>query len=177
MKKMFKGALYSLFILVILGSNVVKIQSQEIYFLQEDKNDPLIKLYNEALKTINVAAYVITSSDIAEALVTAKRRGVIVKLLLDERQTKGNKFSKHSELIEARIEIRVMSAAQGRMTSDFGIIDGKIVYTGGTLLHSDIQANPKFGSYLIYRDNLQLEEKFQMKFNDLFGNARNLEIP
>lgn len=51
--------------------------------------DAIVQTIGEAEKQILVQAYVLTSDKIAAALVTAKKRGVIVKVILDKAQSTG----------------------------------------------------------------------------------------
>jgi hypothetical protein len=170
----FRRALFTFVIFVILGSKVGEAQVPEVHFLQKDQSGPIISLYEKASKTIYVAAYVITDSNIASALANASIKGVEVKVLLNERQVISNKFSQHWLLKKGRVEIRVMSSKLGRLISDFGIIDGKNLYTGGNLLHTDIKANPKLGNYLIFRNDKEMAEKHKEEFLTLFNEAHRL---
>lgn len=166
---------YTLIALALLVNPILAQQnssSVEVYSLQNDRNTPIIDLLRNASRTIYLTAYVITNSEIAALLVEASRNGVEVKVILERRQVLGNKFSQHWLLRGANIEIKVLSENMGRIVSDYCIIDSKIVYTGGTLLHTDLDENPKIGIYLVFRNNERIATIYRSEFLGLFDKAR-----
>ena len=174
--KINRKILCALFTLLISGVAVGQIQSQEVYFLQENGQIPIIRFFSEASKTICVTAYVLTSYDIAKALIDASHNNVDVKVLLNERQTIDNKYSLHRILMRGGVKVKVIGTKLGRVISDFGIIDGRAVYTGGTLLHTNIKATPKLDNYIIIRNNEEIVEKYQSEFFYLFNEAESLPL-
>lgn len=177
-----------LFALVIIGILGIEVSvrhaqaadtqpDQQIYFLQEDGNLPIIELYKRAKQTVYVATSVIKNPKIASELVDiSNKEGVKIKVLLEERQVRGNRFSQHITLLEEGKNIEIKTVKSGLIVSDFGIIDDDILYTGGALLHSVLEKNPKFGSYIIFFKNQELLTRYQTIFNELFDNAQQLRI-
>lgn len=89
----------------------------------------IVKTVNQAKKSIYVQAYSFTSAPIAEALTTAKRRGVDVNVVLDKSQVKDNKYSSARYLINQHIPVWVdykPAIAHNKVM----IIDHEIVITG-----------------------------------------------
>ena len=166
---------YTLIAVALLVNPIFAQQNSspvEVYSLQKDRNNPIIDLLRNASKTIYLTAYVITNSEIAALLVEASHKGVEVKVILEKKQVLGNKFSQHLLLRRANIELKVLSENMGRIVSDYCIIDSKIVYTGGTLLHTDLDENPKVGNYLVFRNNERIATIYRSDFLELFEKAR-----
>lgn len=83
---------------------------------------------DNAKSSVLVQAYSFTSAPIAEALVTAHRRGVKVKVLLDKSQ-KTEKYSSADFLANAGISVKI-DAAHAIAHNKVMIIDREIVITG-----------------------------------------------
>ena len=79
---------------------------EKVYFSTTDnlKNIVLAEI-NRTEKNINVAMYYFTSSPLAKGLITAKKRNVEIKVLLDEGQ-KYNKYSRWDLLVEEGINVK-----------------------------------------------------------------------
>ncbi len=58
------------------------------------------------------------------------------------------------------------------MANDFGIIDGRVVYTGSSFLLTSVKEAPKFGNYLIFRDDRVVAETYTSHFKRLFDQSR-----
>jgi len=155
----------TLVVVVLHGYSAAQTVATTAYFLPNAGTLPLVNRYRNAQKLLYVAANVITDPELTFALGRAKRRGLEIKVLLDEAQVRGNKFSVHADLIRAGIQVKI---APG-MYNEFGIIDGQIVYVGSGLIHTDIKANPKFSTYLILSDS-QLVRAYTKEFLSLFNN-------
>jgi len=95
----------------------------------EDCTDIVVKTINDAKQSVYVQAYSFTSAPIAGALVSAKRRGLDVKVLLDKSQIKNNKYSSAKFLMNNGIETWIdyrPAIAHNKVI----LIDHKIVITG-----------------------------------------------
>ncbi len=95
----------------------------------------IIRELEEAQKEILVTVFAFTSSDIARALVRAKRRGVKVQVVLD-REFDSNDYSQGSFLKKKGLNVRRVSGLSqgedrhGSMHQKFAGIDGRVVLTG-----------------------------------------------
>ncbi len=69
----------------------------------QDCTGLIVRAISQARESIYVQAYSFTSAPIAEALVNAKRRGIIVEVILDKSQIKDNKYSSATYLINNNI--------------------------------------------------------------------------
>ena len=79
-------------------------------FSPDDKPaSTLIKLINNAKKSIHVAVYCLTDKKIAQALIDAHARGVEVKLVLDPMSA--DRYGKAAMLAEAKVPVFIMGRA------------------------------------------------------------------
>ena len=92
--------------------NAVTSQSVEVAFSPEAGAEALVvKVLASAQQTIRLAGYSFTSPAVVKGLVEAKRRGVDVKVLLDDRGNRGQASLVAMRMItEANIPLRVISA-------------------------------------------------------------------
>jgi phosphatidylserine/phosphatidylglycerophosphate/cardiolipin synthase-like enzyme len=88
----------------------------------------LIKQIDGAKKSIKVMAYGFTATDLAEALVRAKRRGVDVALIQDEKSAQNNRETLPI-LLAAGIEVR-SDGKHAIQHNKVMLIDDDIVITG-----------------------------------------------
>ncbi len=102
----------------------------QAYFSPQDKI-----IYNQVIPRINVAksyiylpAFIITHADMAQALISAKNRGVNVKIIIDATNPTG-KGSQISKLRAAGIPVKTENYA-GKMHSKTIIIDDKYLIIG-----------------------------------------------
>jgi len=85
-------------------SSFPRSTSYEVCFTPgQDCTGLIVRAITNASKSIHVQAYSFTSAPIAEALVFAKRRGVLVEVILDKSQSKENKYTSATYLINNNI--------------------------------------------------------------------------
>lgn len=85
-----------------------------------------IGLIASAKSSLEVSAFELTSASIAGAITTAKRRGVKVRVLIDQKQLH-EPYSKVNAL--TGVEVRV-AALPGLMHDKTLVVDGEVVVTG-----------------------------------------------
>ncbi|WP_353279021.1 phospholipase D family protein [Wolbachia endosymbiont (group B) of Longitarsus flavicornis] len=94
-----------IFLTCLLLSGCVSCPSTTVCFTpRENCAEQITNAIDQAQKSILVQAYQFTSKPIAESLVQAKKRGVDIKVILDESQT-SSKHSVINELFEHKIPI------------------------------------------------------------------------
>ena len=81
-----------------------------------------------AVSTIDVAMYHLTSREIAQALIKAKERGVIVRLYMDRGEA-NTKYSKATYLTKKGVEVKYY-LGKGLMHNKFAVIDNNVLITG-----------------------------------------------
>jgi phosphatidylserine/phosphatidylglycerophosphate/cardiolipin synthase-like enzyme len=115
----------------------------------KDSYLPIIKLYDSAEKYIHLAIYSLTKDEFADALITAHKRGVEVKVLIDKAQA-GNQHADDESLENEGIEVR-RDKASGLMYNKFAVIDDLIVYTG-SYNHTKGGTEDNDENYIIIKD-------------------------
>lgn len=113
----------------LLPSTPLPIEHMEAYFSPKGRAaTTLIDSIQQAEKTILVQIYSFTSTPIYKALRAAHQRGVQVKIIMDQSQSK-MKYSKKNELRKAGIPVWI-DKNSGYMHLKTMVIDNKIVLTG-----------------------------------------------
>lgn len=134
--------------------------------------EAIIREINQAKATIDVAMYYFTSWPLAEALIEAERRGVEVRVYLDESQD-GYKYSKAKEISDSGAEVR-FEDHPGKMHNKFAVIDGKVLIAGSyNWTKAAEEKNDE--NVLVIRDEV-LTEVFGKKFEEYWGVAKKLLI-
>jgi len=88
----------------------------------------LISLINWATSTLDIALYSFTDDQLEDAVVAAHRRGVKVRVLLDDSQEEAS-GGEYAKLVVAGISVAAEHGT-GLMHHKFAVIDGRIVVTG-----------------------------------------------
>ena len=94
-----------------------------------DAEDEIIGLIQSANQTIDVEIYIFTNSNLANALIDAKKRGIAVRVILGS--VDGGDIIDLITILEANgIEPRDATSLYKTMHSKIMIVDGKIVLIG-----------------------------------------------
>ena len=132
LRKTVLRSLVALFLILFLPASLQAQQAavnEQVYFSPKGGcTEAIVENLNQAERYVLVQAYSFTSKPIADALVSAHKRGVKVKVLLDKSQRNG-KGSKLAQLVEAGIPVSIdtkHSIAHNKVM----IIDGITVITG-----------------------------------------------
>lgn len=124
----------------------------------------------EARKSIDVQAFLLSTKRIAEPLIAAHRRGVAVRVIFDREQADQN-VSLDEKLAEAGIPVFYDSPAKGKAHDKVMIIDGRTVITGSfnfTLAADESNAE----NMLVIRDRPAIAAAYQRHFADRLAAAR-----
>jgi phosphatidylserine/phosphatidylglycerophosphate/cardiolipin synthase-like enzyme len=116
-----------LFLLTFLFS-VVAFPTEVYFSPSPDCENRIVKAIQESKGSIVAAVYSINNRKIVNELITAKKRGVEVKILTDRVQA-SQKNSGLNPLLENGVDVRVHSKFRIEHNK-FGIYDGKTVSTG-----------------------------------------------
>ena len=128
----------------------------------DDAEGALLRAIGDARRSIHVQAYLITSRNIARALIAAHERGVAVRVLADrEMVTKGENTrvpDLHSSGIEVRLETRYASAHNKILLID---VEGNhpVIITGSYNFSFSAQAR-NAENLLILRDHSALARAY-----------------
>ena len=139
-----------------------------VSFSRIDDTSSLIRTWiSKANSSIEVAVYSFTQDSIADALVSAKNRGVALRVLMDS-GTISDSGSEFSRLQKLGITIKTDSS-KGLMHDKFFIIDGRVVGTGSynwTMSAEDDNAE----NLLIVR-SVVLAERYLNEFTALWKTS------
>jgi phosphatidylserine/phosphatidylglycerophosphate/cardiolipin synthase-like enzyme len=106
-----------------------QIQIETAFSPQQGATKLVTRTIAQAHKTIRVAAYLVTSRPIADALIKAEKNGVDVKIVLDRKQSEEAMGSLDHYLAENGIAVR-KNGRYANMHDKFMVIDDDIVELG-----------------------------------------------
>jgi phosphatidylserine/phosphatidylglycerophosphate/cardiolipin synthase-like enzyme len=124
-----------------------------------------------AKKELLVAVYAFTSDELSNALVQAKKRGVVVQIVVDREFDLTNQNSKGKFFDAQKIPVRRVSGTKpkppekdaGLMHQKFAVIDNRIVFTGSyNWTYSADSLNDE--NLLLFRDAGPLAEEYRKAF-------------
>jgi phosphatidylserine/phosphatidylglycerophosphate/cardiolipin synthase-like enzyme len=154
-----------LLILILLCGCV----SQEPYFCRQDPCDKvLIHSLDQANSEISCAIYSFTLDSVSSALLDAKARGVLVRLVVESQQANvtGSEFHK---LKQEGLEIRLDGNSR-LMHHKFCVIDTDTVLTGS--YNWSEQATNYNDENLVVLKSGETAEKFRQEFNRIWEVAQ-----
>ena len=149
-----------------MGVNSLNLLS--VSFSRVDDTSSLISTWiSKANSSIEVAVYSFTQDSIADALVSAKNRGVAVRVLMDS-GTISDSGSEYSRLQKLGISIKTDSS-KGLMHDKFFIIDGRVVGTGS--YNWTISAEDDNAENLLIVMSVALAERYLNEFTALWKTS------
>jgi phosphatidylserine/phosphatidylglycerophosphate/cardiolipin synthase-like enzyme len=100
----------------------------------------VVKYIAQGKTSIHVLIYSLTLSDVRDALIAAKQRGVDVKMVMDHTQATIDQGSQYGNLVNASVSVRLHKGAY-QMHDKVAIIDGHIILTGSFNWTNDANSN------------------------------------
>ncbi len=134
--------------------------------------DQLTKTLMGAQSSVLVQAYSFTSEPIAQALVEAKKRGVLVRVLADKSQIWA-RDSLLNMLIKAGIEVKI-DYISGIAHNKIMIIDGRLVITGS--FNFTNAADTRNAENLLFIEDPDLAKRYTENWQTRFATARDLPL-
>src|SRR5262245_40209521 len=136
--RLFRVTLASFLTLATAGSVAADMVVQACFSPQGKCASHIAREIEQAKKELLVAVYAFTSEDLAQALAQAKKRGVIVQVIIDQEFDARNEKSKAKFLELQKIPVRRTSGIKapvtdregGLMHQKFAVIDRRILLTG-----------------------------------------------
>lgn len=123
---------------------------------------------NHAQHSLDVEAYSFTSKEIAEALVSAQKRGVKVRVMADEKANSG-KYSAVTFLANQHVPVR-LNGNYAIMHNKVTIVDGITVETGSFNYTSSADKRNAENA-LVIRNQPQLAAVYQQEFERLWQES------
>ena len=162
---------------------IISLSVQVFFSPNGGARDAIIEELADAKKEINIAMYILTDRELSNALISAKDRGVKVKILLDAKSAEEIGYSKHHFLSERKIDVRLDNTHksyggkyEGIMHNKFAIIDNKTLITGSyNWTHSAEKLNNE--NLLIIKDAEELINKFEEEFLKLWDRSKTSKKP
>jgi phosphatidylserine/phosphatidylglycerophosphate/cardiolipin synthase-like enzyme len=115
---------------VSLAASQAEARIEICFSPHENCAETVINEVSQSTSTLDLALYSLTHVEISSAIAQAHMRGIRVRVIIDKTQA-GIRAAKDEYLEEYGIEVkRMRSPKGGLMHHKFGIIDGKILFTG-----------------------------------------------
>ncbi len=142
-----------------------------VYFSPQDNviKSQIIPLVNKSKTSIYMPTFLITHRELTSALISAKKRGVKIKVIIDAANA-SNKYSKHQQLRDNGIEVKVENYA-GKMHSKTMIIDEKYVVIGS--MNFSRSGEEKNDENTVILDNPQIAKFLIKQFNIIWEKIPN----
>lgn len=134
----------------------------------------LVKLINGAKGGLDIAIYSITKKNIVNAIISAARRGVKVRMISDKEAAQ-NEYQHNvlNRILSAGIRLKINSH-RGLMHLKVSIIDNKIVTTG-SYNYTDAATNEN-DEVMVVLFNTQIAKDFENEFNRMWEDNKNFEF-
>lgn len=160
--------IFLLIIILLFIFSFNTLAKTEVYFsLYDDPESIIIKNIDDSKEFINIAMYTFTDREIAQAIISAKDRGVDIKIYLDRSQVNAE-YSKSRYFVNNGIKDIRISSNSYIMHNKFAVIDNKIVITGS--YNWTASAGERNDENLLVIDDKNIVKKYQNQFNNLWNN-------
>lgn len=134
--------------------------------------DHLIQKINAAKNTIDLAVYDFNLDDVTQALIQAKQRGVIVRVVYDNGQT--DAFPQMAELIDAGIPA-VPDNRSVFMHNKFFVFDGQCIWTGS--FNISVNAAYRNNENALYFCSPEAADNYETEFAEMFAGEFGSSSP
>lgn len=122
------GILLGSIIALMITSNKGTTEVETIFSPQE--GNKIVEQIQSANQSIEIEMFVFSSQEIYEELIRAKDRGVIIRVILEKRDSGGSNERTIEKLRESGIDARFATYEYKLTHAKIIIIDGKIVIVG-----------------------------------------------
>lgn len=144
----------------------------EVGFSPDGSSLPLVlKTINSAHSSLCVAAYSFTSKPIAEAIYSAHKRGVVVKIVADEKANK-DKYSASKYLANHGVDVR-LNNDYAIMHNKFIVVDKQTVETG-SFNYSQAAVSKNAENVIVLWNNPNIAIKYQAQCETLYNQGYKL---
>lgn len=132
-------------------------------------DEALATAIGQAQRTIDIAAYEFNTPALTQALLDAKARGVFIRIVTDDEDGLGDKYTTLGQLQAAGIPV-VTDERSALMHNKFVILDSMVVWMGSwNLTINDTYRNNN--NALVLRSQAAVEN-YQTEFNEMFVEGR-----
>lgn len=168
-KKIFLFSFFVSFFFIIPILGISKEKNIQVGFSPgKSAINLLLDVINSSKKNINIAAYSFTSKPISQALVKAKERGVLIRVIADKKSNSG-KYTAVNYLANHGILVR-LNGKYPIMHNKFMIIDDCIVETG-SFNYTKNAAYRNAENLLVIRKK-RIASKYNREFDRLWKESK-----
>lgn len=128
----------------------------------------ILSTIHQAQHSIDVAAYNFTSRPVAEALRTASRRGVVVRIVADEKDN-GGKYSAITWMHRQGLSVR-LNGQYAIQHNKFMVIDGVTTQTGSANYTSSAEKR-NAENVIVVHNHPATAYAYQQEFNRLWHES------
>ncbi|UTY60848.1 phospholipase D family protein [Massilia sp. erpn] len=130
----------------------------------------VLKVINASAVKIRLAAYSFNSQPVTNALLKAQKRGVDIKIIVDNRRNlRKNSIAALNSLAKAGIPIRAVSVYA--MHHDKYIISDERIVQNGSFNYSNDAATANSENVIVFWDNAELAKSFQHHWDDRWAKG------
>jgi phosphatidylserine/phosphatidylglycerophosphate/cardiolipin synthase-like enzyme len=127
------------------------------------------KAIRHARENIVMAAYDLSSTPVAEALLAAERRGVHISIVADQQENREETHSKLAALAQGGIQVR-MDGRYPAMHHKFIVVDGRDVETGSyNYSYSAQRLNAE--NVVVFWNDREIAARFSERFAELWSES------
>ncbi len=130
----------------------------------------VVSLIDNAVISVEMAAFQFTNQYIEKALLEGVKRGVKVSIVLDRSETRAEQAAVHDELEKAGTEIRLLGPSKGLMHSKYLVIDGKTVQWGS--YNYNEQSELRNLENATFATDTKLARQYHDDFEAMFNQAK-----
>jgi phosphatidylserine/phosphatidylglycerophosphate/cardiolipin synthase-like enzyme len=128
--------------------------------------EAVIYWIGRANQSIHVLMFIFSLDSIADALISAHKRGVEVKVVFDKSQS----YSQYAVLKEAGIDVRNDTNWEGIMHNKIAIIDQGIVLTGSFNWTGTAENNNNENLIMIH--SVEVAARYESEFQRIWGQSQ-----
>ena len=135
----------------------------------------VLKTINSSTKTLDVMAYSFTSADVTRALINARRRGVQLRVVVDEKQNLSSQGSKYAV---SALSSLVTAGAEVRINGNYAIFHDKVIISDGAHVqtgsynYSKAAANSNSENVVVMWGSPALATQYSAHFKSRWSNAK-----
>jgi len=137
--------------------------------------DSILQLIMSAKIEIVMAAYSFTNTTVANALVTALKKGVKVSVVMDKSETHGAQGKIHDMLEQAGAQIRLSHPQGGIMHDKYLVIDGQMV-EWGSYNYTNRAEHSNYENATVSSDS-DIAEAYEKDFEHIWNFAESEKKP
>jgi len=139
-----------------------------VFFCPEDAcSSQIINHIDKAQEHVYVAKYSFTLDPVADALIRARKRGVDVKVVMEESQL--GRGSEYERLKKAGVDVR-LDGNPALMHNKFAVIDGMVIITGS--MNWSWSADKRNDENLVIIYSEELAERYVEEFREIWRRMR-----